>query len=848
MDPLILSRTSAGFNLRIDPSYAEEAQGFSLAISALLNEPLVPNGDTVLPLAVRSAVLIRETSATILNFAIRGVDLEASLAGTRADLYGLAFTVNEIQAGQDSTIVFSEEVTYIFPALNVSLDSKAGDPQWGDDLLASCEWFSGTSVDSALGLAARVLAKDTKLMQGTEIPLALSTQAIRWDPALQSYRIDGTALQAALAALPRGLDQLVELKVFIDIDMNRSLGMLEPRTAFEMPPSFISFSPESLEVEEGSLATFLLSSSGLPAGTPIQYLVSGDGITEADFVTKPLSGIFSLASDGKAVLQLQTSDDQREEGDEVARVSLMGQDITGELVISDPSTIRVGTDEADFIRGTHLDDYLEGGKGNDTLEGRAGSDVLDGGEGVDTAIYQGVRNAYRIASNPDGSTSVALSVQSATNLSPAPAEESDTLTNIELLQFSDTAVNLALPLIELLSSRASLKAGDTAMITFTLSEGSADFGIQDVTVTGGTLSNFTGAGTAYSAIFTPTANSTQSGIVSVASETFSNATGSFNADGSDANNTVLLTVDTRPLTTTAQASGVFLPAGSAVALASALVNTFGSSGEEIVVLGAAASRVVADQNIERVHFSEASSAYRFQQTGNQLNVYPATGDERILNVALQPDADGTVLVFQNGTGSARLAAGVMSLGGATVNPAGPTAISPTLSARLDVPTAESTARAFLGRDASFTAASAGLKVYGSSGTESLVMGQGIRQVEADQNVETVEFGAMLSDYTFQQRGNQLAIHRSSDSAQLLRIPVQGDSDGTLVHFGEAEYSAKLTAGVMRLGTWVVSSTAPGSLPPVATAADNGTGVGPAITVAGLRTAFDHPLDVFDSSM
>jgi hypothetical protein len=49
----------------------------------------------------------------------------------------------------------------------------------------------------------------------------------------------------------------------------------------------------------------------------------------------------------------------------------------------------------------------------------------------------------------------------------------------------------------------------------------------------------------YTATFTPTANSTTTGTILVASDKFSDAAGNTNVDGADANNSVFLTIDTK---------------------------------------------------------------------------------------------------------------------------------------------------------------------------------------------------------------------------------------------------------------------------------------------------------------
>ena len=100
------------------------------------------------------------------------------------------------------------------------------------------------------------------------------------------------------------------------------------------------------------------------------------------------------------------------------------------------------------------------------------------------------------------------------------------------------------PTIAISSSQSSLSIGQTATLTFAISESVSDFVVGDITVSGGTLSNFLGSGTSYTATFTPAANSTASGAISVASGTFSDAAGNFNLDGSDANNAVSMSVNT----------------------------------------------------------------------------------------------------------------------------------------------------------------------------------------------------------------------------------------------------------------------------------------------------------------
>ncbi|MGR5150252.1 Ig-like domain-containing protein, partial [Photobacterium alginatilyticum] len=55
-----------------------------------------------------------------------------------------------------------------------------------------------------------------------------------------------------------------------------------------------------------------------------------------------------------------------------------------------------------------------------------------------------------------------------------------------------------------IASTSAADVNGAFTVSFTLSESSSDFVSTDVTVSGGTLSNFSGSGTSYSATVTPT--------------------------------------------------------------------------------------------------------------------------------------------------------------------------------------------------------------------------------------------------------------------------------------------------------------------------------------------------------
>jgi len=77
--------------------------------------------------------------------------------------------------------------------------------------------------------------------------------------------------------------------------------------------------------------------------------------------------------------------------------------------------------------GDSGDNVLKGGSGTDSIDGGAGNDTISGGADIDMAIFSGVRSSYTITTQ-DG----VLKVKD--NLG---TDGTDTLTNIEKLQFAD---------------------------------------------------------------------------------------------------------------------------------------------------------------------------------------------------------------------------------------------------------------------------------------------------------------------------------------------------------------------------------------------------------------------------
>ncbi|MEP2758359.1 MAG: hypothetical protein ABJP66_04695 [Hyphomicrobiales bacterium] len=88
-----------------------------------------------------------------------------------------------------------------------------------------------------------------------------------------------------------------------------------------------------------------------------------------------------------------------------------------------------GDDSANDILGAGGDDIIDGGAGKDNLRGEAGNDTLRGGTGVDTAIFSSTRASATIT-------------RSGNDIIVTSAEGTDTLTDVEFLQFSDQTISV----------------------------------------------------------------------------------------------------------------------------------------------------------------------------------------------------------------------------------------------------------------------------------------------------------------------------------------------------------------------------------------------------------------------
>jgi co-chaperonin GroES (HSP10) len=259
----------------------------------------------------------------------------------------------------------------------------------------------------------------------------------------------------------------------------------------------------------------------------IAWVQSGsdiDGEVGSRFGGDESGNSVALSSDGKFV-----AIGAPKNGSDAGHVRVFDLEDPTIAISSDVSSLKAGETAAlTFTLSESSSDFIE-------------SDIAVSGGTLSSFSGSGTTYTATFTPTADSTTNGVISVASSKFSDAAGNTNND---GSEANNKVTLSIDTTRPTIDISSDVTTLKAGETANLTFTLSEPSSDFVASDITATGGALSSFSGSGTAYTAIFTPTADSTTNGVISVASTKFSDAAGNTNNDGSDSNNTVNLSVDT----------------------------------------------------------------------------------------------------------------------------------------------------------------------------------------------------------------------------------------------------------------------------------------------------------------
>jgi hypothetical protein len=250
------------------------------------------------------------------------------------------------------------------------------------------------------------------------------------------------------------------------------LGLVDPgnladiysSTDFVLSDGSRLFVVEGLQLGTGAhvLQTFTVNSLNIPTGTPtttmltagqtlsrIQHQLLGNGLsvvgyTDNSQVHLSLFDQFGNLVSDTIVPGLTNFDRLRNLGQNqvefIWRETVSGAENVVKAAIFDGNDVGrfvnlSGSTSAQWLLGSHFVDVMTGGSANDIFKGYAGNDSINGGAGFDEADYTGARANYSIVRNPDGSYTVT------DNRSGSP-DGTDTLTGIELLQFSDGVMRI----------------------------------------------------------------------------------------------------------------------------------------------------------------------------------------------------------------------------------------------------------------------------------------------------------------------------------------------------------------------------------------------------------------------
>lgn len=182
-----------------------------------------------------------------------------------------------------------------------------------------------------------------------------------------------------------------------------------------------TLSASSISVNEGASVTYTLVTTGVPAGTVLDYALSGLGIFSGDIVDASVNGSVTVGAGGKGEFTVAVASDNFTEGSEtmVAKVnSYTGKLLASAAVNINDTSVAPGESAASAIsNGTNF---------ADNFIGTAGNEFIDGSAGIDTVSYAAKYSSFTVTANSAGYTTL-TSNQFGT----------DNIKNIERIHFSD---------------------------------------------------------------------------------------------------------------------------------------------------------------------------------------------------------------------------------------------------------------------------------------------------------------------------------------------------------------------------------------------------------------------------
>lgn len=156
---------------------------------------------------------------------------------------------------------------------------------------------------------------------------------------------DGTLVLAVPGESASALVKNVEYFEFTD----QTLSYSELESLYSPPAATFRLSASAAFVNEGSTATFTLSTTNVAAGTAVGYTVSG--VSSVDIVGGVMSGTATVGSNGQATISVPLAADNLTEGTETLTVTAQGK--SASVTINDTSTGTAKSESSSIPQGNY---------------------------------------------------------------------------------------------------------------------------------------------------------------------------------------------------------------------------------------------------------------------------------------------------------------------------------------------------------------------------------------------------------------------------------------------------------------------------------------------------------------
>lgn len=506
--------------------------------------------------AGETATITFTFSEAVLGFDLTDVTMNngtfGTLTQTASTVYQVLYTPTTDLEGTSSMSIGATKFTDLAGNDNgatASLSALAIDTKIPSIISSSLSW--GTSLNATETASnGTITVALTNVENDQTVSFSINSQTYTGTVAFNAATITIPAVR--LAALTDGGTYTVTTNVS-DAAGNAAPAGTQTFTVDKTVPTISSVSTSAGTIinasESATDATVTVTTTGTENGQVVSVnlnsqtytgTVSGNSAT----ITIPASALTALADGGTYTITTNVSDAASNAANANTFTITVDKTKPTAAITSSAANLKIGQSATLSITLSEVaTDFVAGDM---TVTGGTISALT--GSGMNYSA------TFTPTANFEGTAAISIASGSFTDPNANPNDETANTANT-----ISVAVDTKAPTITVSSNPANLRSGQTSVITFTVSESVADFVQSDVSVSGGTLANWTAvSGTSYTADFTPTANSNANGVIDVATTKFTDAAGNTNTAAS---NTVTISIDNTVPTVAITSSATALKAG-----------------------------------------------------------------------------------------------------------------------------------------------------------------------------------------------------------------------------------------------------------------------------------------------